>query len=172
MRSPKPLKNSSLAKSKVLSQQKAAAAARRLKRQGRKIVFTNGTFDILHLGHVQYLQKARACGDALIVGVNTDESVKSYKDPGRPVNPEKDRALVLSALACVDYVVLFNEPTPLNLIKKIRPNVLAKGADWKKSQIAGAQEVESWGGKVRLISLVSGRSTTNVIEKILRLGKS
>lgn len=159
-------------KTKILSSKKASALTRRLRRSGKKIAFTNGTFDILHLGHVQYLQKARTQGDVLIVGVNTDSSVKSYKSPNRPINGEKDRAEVLAALACVDYVVLFKEPTPLRLIKELRPDVLVKGADWKKDQIAGAKEVESWGGKVALVRLTSGRSTTNVIEKVLALGKS
>ncbi len=146
--------------------------SRQLQRLGKKIVFTNGTFDILHLGHVQYLQKARSFGDVLFVGVNTDRSVKSYKSPDRPVNREKDRALVLCALACVDYAVLFDDPTPLALILRMKPNILVKGADWKKTQIAGAKEVESWGGKVRLVRLTKGHSTTGVIEKILNLKTS
>lgn len=156
-------------KSKVISQAQAERIARQLRARGKKIAFTNGTFDILHLGHVQYLQKARTTADVLFVGVNTDRSVKTYKEPGRPVNPEKDRVQVLAALECVNYAVLFDEPTPLNLINRIRPHVLVKGADWKKSQVAGAKEVESWGGKVRLISLTKGRSTTNVIQKVLAL---
>jgi len=159
-------------KSKVISQTQAERIARQLRAKGKKIAFTNGTFDILHLGHVQYLQKARTTADVLFVGVNTDRSVRSYKEPGRPVNPEKDRVHVLAALECVSFAVLFDEPTPLNLIKKVRPNVLVKGADWKKSQVAGAAEVESWGGKVRLIKLTQGRSTTNVIHKVLALKKS
>jgi rfaE bifunctional protein nucleotidyltransferase chain/domain len=158
-------------KSKVISQNQAERIARQLRAKGKKIAFTNGTFDILHLGHVQYLQKARTTADVLFVGVNTDRSVKTYKEPGRPVNPENDRVHVLAALECVNYAVLFDEPTPLNLINRIKPNVLVKGADWKKSQVAGAKEVESWGGKVRLISLTKGRSTTNVIQKVLALRK-
>lgn len=151
---------------KILSRSALSALGRKLRTQGKKIVFTNGTFDILHLGHVTYLQKAKTFGDVLIVGVNSDSSVRSYKTPDRPINPEKDRMAVLAALACVDYVVLFSEPTPLNLICAVKPHVLVKGADWKKSQIAGAQEVESWGGKVKLVSFVPGRSTTNIIEKM------
>ncbi len=139
---------------------------RKEKAKGKTIVFTNGTFDILHLGHVTYLKKAKALGDVLIVGVNSDLSVKSYKTPDRPINPEKDRMAVLAALECVDYVVLFKEPTPIRLILEIKPAVLVKGADWKKNQIAGAAEVESWNGKVKLIPLVSGRSTTQVIQKM------
>ncbi len=137
-----------------------------LKKRGKKIVFTNGTFDILHLGHVTYLQKARKAGDTLVVGVNTDRSVKSYKTPDRPINPEQDRLKVLAALECVDFAILFDDPTPLKLIKALRPDILAKGADWEKSKIAGAKEVESWGGKVVLVPLVANRSTTRIIEKM------
>ncbi len=138
----------------------------KLRARKLKVVFTNGTFDILHLGHVTYLQKARAAGDILVVGVNTDRSVKSYKTPDRPINPEQDRLAVLAALECVDYAILFDDPTPIKLINVLKPDVLVKGADWKKSQIAGAKEVESWGGKVVLVKLVPGRSTTNIIEKM------
>ena len=153
-------------KRKVIPPSSLKSLASRLRQRGQKIVFTNGTFDILHLGHVTYLQKAKTFGDVLIVGVNSDASVKSYKTPDRPINPQQDRMEVLAALECVDYVVLFTEPTPLNLILAARPHVLVKGADWKKSQIAGAKEVESWGGKVKLVSLVPGRSTTSVINKM------
>jgi len=158
-------------KTKVLSRAQIRLVAKKLRLGGKIIAFTNGTFDILHLGHVQYLQKARRFADVLIVGVNTDQSVRSYKEPGRPVNPESDRAQVLAALECVDYVVLFSEPTPLKLIRLIRPNILVKGADWKKAQIAGAQEVESWGGEVKLVKLTQGRSTTSVIDRILAMKK-
>ena len=154
--------------SKILTKNKLSAVVRRLKAQGKRIAFTNGTFDILHLGHVTYLQKARAFADVLIVGVNTDRSVKTYKDPNRPVNPEQDRLKVLTALACVDYAILFNEPTPLKLIEAIRPEVLVKGADWSIKDIVGAREVLAWGGKVKRIPLVKGRSSTRVI-KILKL---
>jgi len=154
--------------SKILTQKKLGATIRRLKAQGKRVVFTNGTFDILHLGHVTYLEKARAAGDVLIVGVNTDRSVKIYKDPSRPINPEQDRIKVLTALACVDYAILFSEPTPLKLIERIRPAVLVKGADWAIKDIAGAREVLSWGGKVKRIPLVKGRSSTRVI-KMLKL---
>jgi D-beta-D-heptose 7-phosphate kinase/D-beta-D-heptose 1-phosphate adenosyltransferase len=154
---------------KIVSQSKLASLARRLRAQKKRIVFTNGTFDILHLGHIRYLQKAKSLGDILMVGVNTDSSVKSYKSPDRPLNPEKDRLEVLAGLECVDYVALFNEPTPLRLILKIRPHILVKGADWKKNQIAGAYEVESWGGAVKRIRLVPKRSTTRIIEKLEKL---
>jgi len=153
--------------SKILTKKTLSSVARRLKAQGKRIAFTNGTFDILHLGHVTYLQKARASADVLIVGVNTDRSVKTYKDPSRPVNPEQDRIKVLAALACVDYAILFDEPTPLGLIQAIKPDVLVKGADWAIKDIVGAREVLSWGGKVKRIALVKGRSSTRVI-KILK----
>lgn len=153
-------------KRKIIARSILPDLAQKLRAARKKIVFTNGTFDILHLGHVTYLQKAKACGDILIVGVNSDKSVKSYKGPTRPINPERDRMGVLAALECVDYVVLFSESTPLNLIMMARPHVLVKGADWKKQDIVGGKEVESWGGTVKRISFVAGRSTTNIINKM------
>ncbi len=155
--------------SKILSQNQLSALRSRASRIRRKIVFTNGTFDILHRGHVSYLEKARAAGDFLVVGVNSDSSVRSYKGPGRPVNPEADRLFVLAALQCVDYVVLFSDPTPLKLIMKLKPDVLAKGADWKLKDIVGAPEVMGWGGSVKRIQFVKGRSSTRVINKLADL---
>ena len=128
--------------------------------------------DLLHLGHVRYLFKARRLGDFLLVGVNTDQSVRSYKGPGRPINPEKDRIEVLAALECVDYAVLFDEPTPLPLIEEIKPDVLVKGMDWKKKDIAGARQVESWGGKVKRIRLVPGRSSSRLIGELFGKGRA
>jgi rfaE bifunctional protein nucleotidyltransferase chain/domain len=151
---------------KILSRQTLPNAVKRLRSKKKKIVFTNGTFDILHLGHITYLQKAKKAGDVLIVGVNTDRSVKTYKDPSRPINPQNDRIKVLTALECVDHAVLFDDPTPLNLILAIRPDVLAKGADWAQKEIVGAKEVLSWGGKVKRIPLVAGRSSTRVIKAL------
>jgi len=156
-------------KAKIVKPAELPALIRRLKNNNKKLVFTNGTFDILHAGHVRYLQQARRAGHCLIVGVNSDASVRSYKGLGRPINKERDRLEVLTALECVDFAVLFSEPTPLKLILKIRPEVLAKGADWKMNQIAGANEVKSWGGKVKLLKVVKGRSTTNIIGKVLRV---
>ncbi len=153
--------------SKILTHRTLPAVLRRLRSRGRKIVFTNGTFDILHAGHVRYLQAAKRAGDILSVGVNTDRSVRTYKDPGRPVNKQSDRLFVLAALECVDFVILFSEPTPLKLIKKIQPQVLVKGADWKIADIVGAQEVQAGGGMVKRIRFLKGRSTTGVIEKVL-----
>lgn len=149
--------------SKILTAQKLSGWVRRVKLQGKRVVFTNGTFDILHLGHVTYLQKARAAGDVLVVGVNSDRSVRTYKGPERPINPEQDRLRVLSALECVDRVILFSEPTPLKLIKKIRPDVLVKGADWALEDIVGATEVTGWGGRVKRIPMICGRSSTRII---------
>ncbi|MBU9889275.1 MAG: D-glycero-beta-D-manno-heptose 1-phosphate adenylyltransferase [Candidatus Omnitrophica bacterium] len=151
---------------KILTPSNLLRTVRRLHRQRKRIVFTNGTFDILHLGHVTYLQKAKASGDILIVGVNTDRSVKAYKDPNRPVNPQGDRIRVLTALECVDYAVLFGETTPLRLILKVRPDVLVKGADWALGDIVGAKEVLAWGGRVKRIPIVRGRSSTRVIERL------
>lgn len=128
-------------------------------------MFTNGVFDILHAGHVMYLEAARAMGDVLVVGMNTDESVRRIKGPTRPVNDQQDRALVLAALRCVDHVVLFDQDTPINLITTIMPDVLVKGGDYTRDTIVGADEVEAGGGTVATIPLLDGRSTTNTIAK-------
>lgn len=146
-----------------------ASAARelrdRLESEGRKLVFTNGSFDILHRGHVTYLEFARAQGDALVVGLNSDDSVRRYKGPTRPVNPEEDRAHVLAALRAVDGVVVFNEDEPQALIEKVLPHILVKGRDWAH-YVSGRDIVEAHGGKVVLADMVEGRSTTKVIERI------
>lgn len=134
--------------------------------KGKKIVFTNGCFDILHRGHVTYLAEARKLGDLLLVGLNSDASVKRLKGPERPINNEKDRQYVLSQLKSVDFVEIFNEDTPLNLILKVSPQVLVKGGDWKIDQIVGAKEVISSGGDVFSLKFVDGYSTTSIIEKI------
>lgn len=133
--------------------------------QGKKIVFTNGCFDILHRGHVTYLTEARKLGDLLVVGVNSDASVKRLKGPSRPINSEADRAFVLLGLKSVDAVEVFTEDTPLELIKLIRPQVLVKGGDWKIEQIVGGKEVLSWGGQVLSLNFVNGFSTTSIIER-------
>lgn len=138
----------------------------RLKRSKKKIVFTNGCFDILHVGHVRYLKRARSLGDALVIGLNTDASVRRLKGAGRPVNSQRDRAEVLSALSAVDFVLLFGEATPENLIQKVRPDFLVKGGDWKKEDIVGSSFVESIGGKVLSLPFVDGFSTTKILSKI------
>jgi rfaE bifunctional protein nucleotidyltransferase chain/domain len=130
-----------------------------------KVVFTNGVFDILHRGHVEYLDFARRLGDALVVGLNTDDSVRRLKGPTRPVNGEHDRALVLAGLAAVDAVVLFGEDTPHRLISALLPDVLVKGADYRAEDVVGATEVTAAGGKVVLAPLVEGRSTTNILQR-------
>ncbi len=134
--------------------------------KGKKIVFTNGCFDILHKGHVSYLAEARKLGDLLLIGVNSDDSVKRLKGPERPINNETDRAFVLSQLKSVDFTEIFNEDTPLNLILKVKPKVLVKGGDWKIDQIVGGKEVITDGGDVFSLSFVDGYSTTSIINKI------
>ena len=137
-----------------------------LRRHHQRIVFTNGVFDILHAGHVTYLDAARALGDILVVGLNSDESVKRLKGPERPVNTADDRAVVLCALRAVEHVVLFEEDTPKRLIEALLPDVLVKGGDYSRDTIVGADVVEAAGGRVVVIPLVEGKSTTNVINRV------
>ncbi|MCX5916559.1 MAG: D-glycero-beta-D-manno-heptose 1-phosphate adenylyltransferase, partial [Deltaproteobacteria bacterium] len=139
----------------------------RLRARRKKVVFTNGCFDILHVGHIRYLRKAKSLGDILVVGLNTDRSVRKIKGEKRPIVPQKDRAEVLAALEFVDYVVLFDEPDPFSLIEKVRPTILAKGADWPKDKIIGRDVVEKAGGRVVRIPLVPGASSSGVIERII-----
>jgi rfaE bifunctional protein nucleotidyltransferase chain/domain len=141
----------------------------RLKKKGKKIIFTNGCFDILHYGHAKYLEEAKRKGDILIVGVNGDASVKRLKGKNRPIVNEKDRMSLIASLQSVDYAVLFNEDTPLKVIETLKPNVLVKGADWKKGNIAGEDIVNNLGGKTIRIKLINGHSTSNIINKIAEL---
>ncbi len=134
-------------------------------RTDKKVVFTNGCFDLLHIGHIRYLQAAKALGDILIVALNTDTSVKKLKGSTRPIQTENDRAEILAALECVDYTFLFNEETPERVIHLIKPDILAKGGDWKIEQIVGAPFVQSYGGQVYSLPFVDGKSTTRLIEK-------
>jgi len=145
------------------------AFSKELKDSGKKIVFTNGCFDIIHPGHTKYLQSAKSLGDVLILGLNSDDSVRRLKGSERPLNCEEDRAEVLLALESVDHVVVFTEDTPCNLISRIKPDVLAKGGDYKKEDIVGADVVEENGGEVVVIPFVPGKSTTSLIEKIRKL---
>ena len=138
----------------------------REKRDGRRVVFTNGCFDLLHPGHVRCLADARAQCDVLVVAVNSDHSVRGNKGPDRPLVPEQDRAEVIAALTSVDYVTIFDEPTPRELIARVLPSVLVKGADWALDQVAGREEVEAAGGRVVSIPLASGYSTTNLVKRI------
>lgn len=137
-----------------------------LKRGGKRIVFTNGCFDILHAGHVRYLAAAKKLGDILVLGLNTDESVRHLKGPARPVNSEQDRAEVVGALASVDFVVLFGEQTAETVLRKVQPDVYAKGADYVERPLPEADIVRSYGGEVAFIPLVEGRSTSNIIKRI------
>ncbi len=145
---------------------RVAALARRLRRSGKKVVFTNGVFDIIHRGHIEYLTRARTFGDVLIVGLNSDASARRLKGKSRPIQSQGDRAIILLALKPVDYVVLFSEDTPDRVIGLIKPDVLVKGADYKVSEIAGADFVRSYGGAVRRVRLTQGRSTSRLIRRL------
>jgi rfaE bifunctional protein nucleotidyltransferase chain/domain len=137
-------------------------------RHGKKVVFTNGVFDIIHAGHVQYLEQARELGDMLVVGLNSDNSARGLgKGPGRPVNSEEDRATVLRALRAVDVVVVFGEPTPERIIRALRPQVHVKGGDYKAEDLPETAAVEEYGGEVRILPFLAGRSTTGILEKLL-----
>jgi rfaE bifunctional protein nucleotidyltransferase chain/domain len=155
---------------KIISQEELVQMAAREKRAGRRVVFTNGCFDLLHPGHVRCLADARALGDVLVVAVNSDRSVRGNKGPERPLVAELDRAEVLAALTSVDYVTIFDEPTPRELISRVLPSVLVKGADWPLDQVAGGEEVEAGGGRVVSIPLAPGYSTTNLVQRIRNAG--
>jgi rfaE bifunctional protein nucleotidyltransferase chain/domain len=146
----------------------AVALVGRLRAAGKTIVFTNGVFDLLHVGHLRYLRRARDLGDALLVGLNSDRSVRQIKGPERPITTESERAEVLEALDCVDGVVIFDEETPRDLIAAIQPDVLVKGADWAEDAIVGRDIVEARGGRVVRVALEPGHSTSTIIEKIRR----
>jgi rfaE bifunctional protein nucleotidyltransferase chain/domain len=150
----------------ILTLDEAILRFGREKRNGRRIVFTNGCFDLLHPGHIGSLEQARALGDALIVGLNSDGSVRQLKGAGRPVLPERERAEILAALECVDAVVIFDEPTPREVIARLLPDVIVKGGDWPGDQIVGREEVEAAGGRVVSIPVVPGYSTTAILRKI------
>ena len=148
---------------------KIASFCATLREAGATVVFTNGCFDILHAGHVRYLEKARSFGDCLVLGLNTDTSVRGNKGPARPINGELDRAEVVGALKAVDYVVLFGEKTAETIIAKVRPDVYVKGGDYTLETLPEAKIVQSYGGRVEFVQMVAGRSTTNVIKKIEQL---
>ncbi len=154
------------ARDKIVSLERLLEKVNLFRENGSRVVFTNGCFDILHEGHVTYLERARKEGDCLLVGINSDSSVRAIKGPDRPVNGEKSRAMVLAGLECVDYVVVFNEKTPLELIKKLLPDILIKGADWSPDNIVGAAEVKAGGGRVKILELVADFSTSQIIKKI------
>lgn len=160
------------AEDKVKTLDELLQTLKRQRGQGKKVVFTNGCFDILHPGHVAYMEDARARGDLLVVGLNSDDSVRRLKGPERPVNPQADRALMLAGLASVDYVVLFEDDTPIELIKAVAPDVLVKGGDWTVDKIVGSDHVFSIGGEVYSLPFRPGYSTTGLIERIKALRDS
>lgn len=153
----------------ILNQQNLNTEIQKLKNENKKIVFTNGCFDILHKGHITYLNESKSLGDVLIVGVNSDDSVKKLKGDERPVTNENDRMYALDNLKPVDFVILFTEDTPYNLIKEIIPDILVKGGDWTPDKIIGSDIVLSNGGEVKSLKFVNGYSTTNILEKIKKL---
>lgn len=157
---------------KILSLHEAILQFGQEKRNGQRVVFTNGCFDLLHPGHIETLEKARSMGDVLIVGVNSDRSVRATKGAGRPIMPEAERTEILAALECVEGVVIFNELTPLETIAALLPDVLVKGGDWAIDKIIGRKEVESAGGQVLSIPVVAGYSTTAILKKIRSLDES
>ena len=153
---------------RILSRDELLKTAVKLKAEGKTLVFTNGCFDLLHPGHIRYLEKARALGDALIVGLNSDRSVKQLKGPARPIFPEAERAEILAALESVDYVTVFDEATPQELIASLAPHVLVKGGDWDANEIVGRKEVEAAGGRVVSIEHHAGHSTSDLVETITK----
>lgn len=154
---------------KIYSREKLKAEIDRLRRERKKVVFTNGCFDILHVGHTRYLREAKKQGDILILGLNSDESVRALKGEKRPLVPEKERADIVASLESVDYVTIFDELTPLELIEYLKPDILVKGGDWKEDEVVGRESVGKWGGKVIIIPEIKGSSTTNIIEKIKKI---
>ena len=153
--------------SKIVSRAALAAVSRRMAREGKRLVFTNGCFDLMHPGHVRLLNRARRLGDALAVALNSDASVRRLKGPGRPILKQRERAEILAALECVDFVAVFSEPTPQQIIRAVRPKVLVKGGDWTPSRIVGRATVVADGGEVRVIPLQKGFSTTAILRRIL-----
>lgn len=150
----------------IIDRQKLLSLIQKLKTEGKSIIFTNGCFDILHSGHIDYLKKTKELGDILIIGINSDESIKKIKQQNRPINKLLDRMIVLNSIKYVDYVVPFNEETPENLIKIIKPDVLTKGGDWNKKDVVGSAFVKSYGGRTVIIPYIKGKSTTNTIKRI------
>jgi D-glycero-beta-D-manno-heptose 1-phosphate adenylyltransferase len=155
----------------VVARDNLILAVQQLKRNGQRVVFTNGCFDLLHPGHIRLLEECRSLGDALIVAINTDASVRKNKGPNRPLIPEQERAEVLAGLAAVDYITVFSEPTPRQIIAAVLPHILVKGNDWGPTEIVGREEVEAAGGEVVSIPLEPGYSTTRLIERIVQLPK-
>ncbi len=155
-------------KEKVQPRETLCATVQGLKAKGKRIVFTNGCFDLLHVGHIRYLEQAKSLGDILVVGLNSDRSVRSLKGPNRPILPEGERAEILSGLGCVDYVSVFDEADPFALISLLKPHILVKGGDWTRETTVGREVVEQGGGKVVILPFVEGSSTSNIIEAVLK----
>jgi len=155
-------------KEKIKTREELRRIVENLKTSGKRVVFTNGCFDLLHIGHVRYLEEAKSLGDILVVGLNSDRSVRGLKGPNRPILPEEERAEILSGLECVNYINIFDEPTPLELISSLQPQVLVKGGDWTKEAAVGKEVVERSGGEVVILPFVEGSSTSNLIEAILK----
>jgi len=153
---------------KVKKREELGAILEDMKKKGKRIVFTNGCFDLLHVGHIRYLEEAKGFGDILVVGMNGDRSVRNLKGPERPILPEEERAEILSGLGCVDYVTLFDEPDPFQLISVLKPHTLVKGGDWTRETTVGREVVEESGGEIVILPFVQGSSTSNIIQTILK----
>jgi rfaE bifunctional protein nucleotidyltransferase chain/domain len=153
---------------KIITRRRLQAMVKKLRAKGSSIVFTNGCFDLLHIGHIRYLEKAKSLGDVLIVALNSDRSVRRIKGPQRPIISERERAEVIAALECVDYVTLFHEPDPKNIIADLLPDILVKGGDWSKDKIIGRDIVQAKGGKVVTIPMVPQASSTKIIDSIIK----
>jgi D-beta-D-heptose 7-phosphate kinase/D-beta-D-heptose 1-phosphate adenosyltransferase len=154
---------------KILERNALKDKLEELRKKGKKIAFTNGCFDILHVGHVRYLREAKKTADVLVLALNSDSSVRSLKGEKRPLMNEKERAEILAALECIDFVTIFQELTPLELINYLKPDILIKGGDWPEEKVVGREEIKKWGGRVAIIPEVEGKSTTNIVEKIKKL---
>ena len=154
---------------KILERNALKDKLKELRKKGKKIAFTNGCFDILHVGHVRYLREAKKTADVLVLALNSDSSVRSIKGEKRPLMNEKERAEILTALECIDFVTIFQELTPLELINYLKPDILIKGGDWPEEKVVGREEIKKWGGRVAIIPEVEGKSTTNIVEKIKKL---
>jgi rfaE bifunctional protein nucleotidyltransferase chain/domain len=151
---------------KILKRNTLKGKLEELRKKGKKIAFTNGCFDILHVGHVRYLREAKKTADVLVLALNSDSSVRSLKGKERPLVPEKERAEIIAALEFIDFVTIFNEETPIELINYLKPDILIKGGDWKEKDVVGRKEIKEWGGRVKRSTKVEGRSTTNIVDKI------
>jgi rfaE bifunctional protein nucleotidyltransferase chain/domain len=154
---------------KIIEKNALKKKLEKLRREGKKIAFTNGCFDILHVGHIRYLREAKKTADILVLALNSDSSVRAIKGNKRPLTCEGERAEILAALEFIDFVTIFEETTPLELIIDLKPDVLIKGGDWPEEKVVGREEIKKWGGRVAIIPEISGKSTTNIVEKIKKM---